>query len=270
MNDISEELILEKSSENDAISDSVFETFWVMDNGCVFLLDEHLERMKKSVENLDLGPLPDTDKLGQNIRNLAKKPDCRNKILRIRYSPAKPSLSRCAYEMRDPVRHDEANGYKIVLSDVRRNPKSYLVYHKTNNYLENRIALKKAINHHYDDALFLNTDGYLAETTKANIFLVKHGKIYTPPIECGILPGIVRAWTIRHAIRKNIDVLQLHLEIDDISQAQEIFVTNSVVGICRVGRVDWEGRTLFTSPKDTPITHMLMEAYQMESASVEY
>lgn len=259
--------LLNESAESDAVCDAVFETFLVLDNGRVFMLKEHLDRMKASVADLELGPLPNTEQLSRDIRDLAEKEECRNRVLRVRYSPSKSVDNRYAYETREPVEYDADNGLQIIVSESRRNSKSYLVYHKTNNYLENRIALKMAKKKGYDDALFFNTEGDLAETTKANIFLVKDDKLLTPSIESGILPGVVRAWTIRQAIKNDISTLQLFIDPDEISQAQEVFVTNSVLGICRVGRIDMDGHTLFSSPKDTPITKMLSDTYQRESKS---
>lgn len=240
----------------------VFETFLVMDNGHVFLLDEHLDRMKRSICELELGEAPDTEHLSRQIESLAEKDEFRNRVLRLEYSGDAVGASRFSLNVREPGKtFGRDHPMRLVITDVRRNPKSVIVYHKTGNYLENKIAQRKAKKQGFDDALFLNTDGFIAETTASNIFLVKEKTLLTPSIDTGILPGIVRSWVIDHAIRFDLIALQMFLDAEELRDAEEVFVTNSVIGICPVSEVcDGDG-IIFSRTGDGPVTKTLQNAF---------
>ncbi len=240
----------------------VFETFLVMDNGRVFLLDEHLSRMKRSIDELELGDAPDTEDLSKQIKDLAGKEEFRNRVLRLEYSSGAGGTPIFSVNVRnhpEPIR--AGCPVRLVIADVRRNPKSYVVYHKTGNYMENRIAQKKAKKRGFDDALFLNTDGFIAETAVSNIFLVKDNTLLTPSVECGILPGIVRSWVLSHAIHNDLIAIQMALDLGELREADEVFVTNSVIGIRSVSEVVGAEGAVFSSSGQTPVTHRLRGAF---------
>ncbi|MBN1892722.1 MAG: aminotransferase class IV [Clostridiales bacterium] len=240
----------------------VFETFMVMDNGHVFMLDEHLDRMKRSICELELGEEPDTKHLCRQIESLAEKDEFRNRVLRLEYSADTGGAPRFSVNVRDCSKTPGSqNSLRLVITDVRRNPKSYIVYHKTGNYLENKIAQRKAKKQGFDDALFLNTDGFIAETTASNIFLVKEKTLLTPSIDTGILPGIVRSWVINQAIRHDLITLQMFLDAGELREAEEVFVTNSVIGICPVSEVFDGSGVVFSSSGEMPVTATLQKAF---------
>jgi branched-subunit amino acid aminotransferase/4-amino-4-deoxychorismate lyase len=241
----------------------VFETFMVLDNGYVFLMDEHLERMEKSIRELELGALPDTQKLKEELAEFAQREENRNRIMRLEYSAGRQGMPHLAIAFRDRKaagQHDD--GVRLLVADVRRNPLSYSVYHKTGNYLENRIALRNANNEGFDDALFLNINGDVAETSKSNIFLVNDGILITPSIESGILPGIVRAWVIRYAKECGYSTLEVFIDEKMLSDADEIFVTNSVIGIEKVSLINNVKKILFSSSGNSPVTTALHDAFE--------
>jgi branched-subunit amino acid aminotransferase/4-amino-4-deoxychorismate lyase len=241
----------------------VFETFLVMDNGRVFLLDEHLDRMKRSICELELGDAPDTEDLGRQIEGMAEKDEFRNRVLRLEYSSGLCGTPRFSVNVRNHPEPTEAGcPVRLVIAEVRRNPKSYVVYHKTGNYMENRIAQKKAKKSGFDDALFLNTDGFIAETTVSNIFLVRDNTLLTPSLECGILPGIVRSWVLSHAIQNDLIAIQMSLDIGKLREAEEVFVTNSVIGIRSVSGITGVEGAVFSSSGETPVTDRLRDAFR--------
>lgn len=241
----------------------VFETFMVLDNGYVFLMDEHLERMKESIRELELGALPDTLKLKEELEKVACREENRNRVMRLEYSSDRQGEPRLAIAFRDRKAAGQYDdGVRLVVADVRRNPLSYSVYHKTGNYLENQIALKKAASEGFDDALFLNTNGDIAETSKCNIFLVNGGMLLTPCIESGILPGIVRAWVLRYASECGYSTLEVFIDEKMLSDADEIFVTNSVIGIEKVSLIKNGDIILFSSFGHSPVTDALHDAFE--------
>lgn len=240
----------------------VFETFLVMDNGRVFLLDEHLDRMKRSVRELELGEEPDIQELSKQIEGMAEKDEYRNRVLRLEYSAGASGTPRLSVNVRNPHEPLETEcPIRLFIADVRRNPKSYLVYHKTGNYMENRIAHNKAKKRGFDDTLFLNTDGFIAETAVSNIFLVKDNTLLTPSVECGILPGIVRSWVLSHVIQNDLIAIQMSLDIGELREADEVFVTNSVIGIRSVSEIVGTEGAVFSSSGQTPVTNRIRRTY---------
>ena len=81
---------------------------------------------------------------------------------------------------------------KLTISKVRRNSTSRLCYIKSTCYIENLIEKENAKKIGYDDVIFLNENGYVTETSCANIFIVKNKEIFTPKVEDGLLGGIIR------------------------------------------------------------------------------
>lgn len=254
---------IRRTDSNIPSNTDVFETFWVTDNGNVFMLDEHLERMKKSVGELELGETPDIERLSDEIREMTQKKEFHNRVLRLEYSANTNGSANYSIHVRETESGMDPNlPIRLLLSEGRRNPKSFTVSHKTGNYLENRIARRKAKKCGYDDALFLNTDGYLAETTVSNIFLVRDHTLITPSAESGILPGIVRSWVLDYAIRSGIVALCISCDLDELREADEVFVTNSVIGIRPVSEIADGEMVLFSSSGCTDFTEHLQKAYQ--------
>ena len=107
----------------------------------------------------------------------------------------------------------------------------------------------------FQDALMLDYRGYLAEATGANLFLVIDGEIHTPTPDC-FLNGITRQTVIALAKEKGINVIERHIMPDELSKAQEVFLTGSAAEITPVGEV--EG--IFFKPGT--VTHTLMAAYE--------
>jgi branched-subunit amino acid aminotransferase/4-amino-4-deoxychorismate lyase len=243
---------------------NVFETFMVLENGRIFMLDEHLKRMESSIRQLELGEPPNTDDLNREVKSIAEKMENRNRVMRLNYFPDEKGEPHYSVAFRNGIskRKDGKEGIKLLVVKARRNPLSYLVYHKTGNYLENRIALKQAEKKGFNDALFLNVSGDLAETSKANIFLVKNKVLMTPCVESGILPGIVRAWVLQYAAEQGICVLEVSMNVSELSDSDEIFITNSVIGIVSVSNIEQDGKILYSCSGDVPFTDRISAAYQ--------
>ena len=108
-----------------------------------------------------------------------------------------------------------------------------LTYIKSINYLENLIEYEKAQNKGYNEAIFLNIEGNVAEGCTTNIFLVKNNKLITPKVSSGILPGVVRQWVI-----DNYSCEEKYITKDELLHADEVFLTNSVVGIIKVSSIE--------------------------------
>ncbi len=131
---------------------------------------------------------------------------------------------------------------KVITASVRRNEGSPLSQIKSVNYGDNLLAFQEAEWAGADDALMLNNKGHAACTTTGNLFILKDGKLYTPPLEDGVMDGITRALLIEnHAVEiRSVDPAELF-------KADAVFLTNSIRGIQPI--IELDGQTLHT-PSD--------------------
>ena len=215
----------------------VFETIAV-EYGRGVLLEGHLARLARSAQALGLGKLADRGVTHETVsdyiwEHCPPHSVCKliltqeNLILQTRPNPYGP-------ERYDP-------GFVMDFSAVVRNDTSPLVGHKTMNYgdciLEHRAAAAAGM----DERVFLNTRGQLAEGTVSNLFLVSGGRLYTPALGCGLLPGVLRDYLCRTQ-----DVEETELYPRQLGEFQECFVTNSLMGVMPVRQL---GEHVFSSRK---------------------
>lgn len=201
----------------------VFETIlWI--NRPVFL-KEHIERLKNGIRVLGLSSLEE-DKVIEFLQEL----NVINKAIKVMVTPLNIVISK-----RDILYKDEdyKKGFDLKLSNVKRNSSSCLTYIKSTCYIENILEKEKAKKLGYDDVLFVNEKGFVTETSCSNIFIIKNQTIMTPKIENGLLDGIIRKWVIKNFLVKEEDILYKELECAD-----EVFITNSLMGIMKVNRID--------------------------------
>jgi len=126
----------------------------------------------------------------------------------------------------------------VCISPWRRNAHSPLAGLKCASYAENLIALDHARKHGFGETLFFNTSGHLCEAAMANVFFVKNGDLFTPPLHSGCLPGITREVVIELAAERGIPCVQRDLTAPELQAAEECFLTSSTRGIVAVSRLD--------------------------------
>lgn len=198
----------------------VFETILIKKEA--IFLEEHINRLNKSIDIMNLGEHIDT----KFIKNFIKEEKLKNIVLKIVVTEKNIVFSTREIKY---SKEDYENGFKIKLSYVLRNPTSRMTYIKSLSYNENLYEYNKANKEGFNEVVFLNIYGNIAEGATSNIFIIKDKKIYTPKISDGILPGVVRNWVI-----KNFRVCEKHLNKKDLYSADEVFITNSVLGIMKV------------------------------------
>lgn len=103
---------------------------------------------------------------------------------------------------------------------------------KSLNYLDSVLARREAAEQGVAEALMRNCHGRIAEASAANLFLVRDGGLVTPPVSEGALPGIQRAVAMAAAQALGIDVAEVPVEEHALAEADELFLTNSLIGIC--------------------------------------
>jgi len=152
------------------------------------------------------------------------------------------------------------NGLAVVTaSTVRNHPSALDPRIKSLNYLNNILAKIEALNTGVMEAIMLNAHGYVTECTGDNIFIVKDGKLKTPPPSAGILEGITRAVVMDLARDAGIEVLEQDLTRYDVFTADECFLTGTAAEIIPVVKVD--GRRL-ADGKPGATTQKLLESFR--------
>jgi 4-amino-4-deoxychorismate lyase len=121
----------------------------------------------------------------------------------------------------------------LTISKVRRNSTSRLCYIKSTCYIENLIEKEEAKKNGFDDVIFLNENGYVTETSCANIFIVKNNEIFTPRISDGLLDGI-----IRRKIIENFKVQEKSITFEELKKSDEVIITNSLMGAMSIKKLD--------------------------------
>jgi branched-chain amino acid aminotransferase len=150
-------------------------------------------------------------------------------------------------------------GLDLVVSSLRRPPPDVLDPRvKSLNYLNNALAKLEARRAGADEALLLNSAGRVAEASVANVFVVKDGRLVTPPVTEGALEGITRASILELAESLGIDTRQEPLARYDLLAADEVFLTGSGAGVVPVRSLDG---VLIGTGQPGPMVAKLREAF---------
>lgn len=221
-----------------------FETIAVYNKKAIFL-KEHIERLNDALSffNIEkrISPtilLEFIDKTKEDSYALKIMVSEKNTIIKKRTNP---------YFMNSLY----IEGVSLKYSSVLRNETSPLTYYKTLAYSQNVLEKQKAVKEGIFDFIFCNTQGFIAEGSVCNIFFIKRGEIFTPSIQSGLLPGIIRAYVNSHYKVKEQDISK-----EFILDADECFITNSLMGIMPVKSLD----SKIFSKRD--ITLSIMKKYE--------
>jgi para-aminobenzoate synthetase/4-amino-4-deoxychorismate lyase len=120
------------------------------------------------------------------------------------------------------------------IAEQRTDPADPMLYHKTTHRPLYAKAFEQAVRDGFDDALFLNQRGEVTEGAISNVFVEKDGRWFTPPVECGLLPGVYR----RHLLATRPDIEERVLSLDDLRHADAVYLANAVRGLRRVSLVE--------------------------------
>lgn len=204
----------------------VFETILIR-NKAVFL-EEHINRLQEGASLLKINNTVSI----KEVENFLKKKKIRNCSLKIILTDKNIiAITRDITYTMDIYKR----GFKLKISNVRRNSTSIMPYIKSINYIENIIERNKAIEEGFDEVLFLNENNFITEGSISNIYFIKNNKIKTATVNLGLLDGTVRKW-----LMKNFEVEEGEFTLEDLKESECIFLTNSLVGIIKVS--EFEGK----------------------------
>jgi branched-chain amino acid aminotransferase len=146
----------------------------------------------------------------------------------------------------------------ISATTVRNHPLSLPPQIKSLNYLNNILAKIEALDNDVPEAIMYNHEGYVAEATGDNVFIVKNSCVYTPPVEAGALGGITRTVIIKLAKKENLEVVEKNLTKFDLYTCDEFFLTGTAAEV--IGIVEIDGRVIGDG-KSGPITKLLRKKF---------
>src|SRR5438067_3120928 len=235
--------------------EGVYETLRTY-NGQPFLFDRHMKRLRTSAEMLALDvPLSDAaiDERFRDTMRAAGLGDsaAREAYIRIlvtrgigelTYDPAAcptPSIVVIVKPNVEPAKEIFDRGVKVALVPIVRNhPGSVSPLIKSNNLLNNALAMQEAFRRGGFEGIMRNYKGELAECTQSNVFVVKNGAALTPPIDAGLLPGITREFVFEIGRDAGHPVREAVLRDDDLLSADEAFLTSTTREVVPIVRVD--------------------------------
>ena len=149
------------------------------------------------------------------------------------------------------------NGLSLAVSPYRSNTFSPLSGIKSLNYLDHVLAWEEAQSRDFDEAVVLNERGEIVSATTANIFWTKDGTIHTPALSTGALAGITRECVIEISEKHFIPLLEGVYEMPDLTDADEIFLTSSSLGVAPVTTFDFRRYAV-----DAAITTTIRQAFE--------
>ncbi|MFZ4429909.1 MAG: aminotransferase class IV, partial [Phycisphaerales bacterium] len=131
---------------------------------------------------------------------------------------------------------------------------------KSLNYLNNILAKVEAIEQGCDEAIMLSTAGYVVECTGDNLFIIKKGKVYTPPVDDGMLNGITRRFVLSTLCPKlGIEAVESSLRIEEVLTADEVFLTGTAAEVIAVNQID---DTKIGSGGEGPVTKRIRKLFR--------
>lgn len=223
----------------------VFETIAVA-RGLPLALTRHLHRLTAGAERLGLLP-PADESLHAGIH--AVLADCPPHLHRLRLTltgPAgrgldlSPVPGDCLIEATEVPDSSLLETARLLTVPWRRNEWSPLAGVKSTSYAENAVALAHATAQGATEALLLNASGALCEGSTSNLFLVRSGCLYTPPLRSGCLPGITRELVIELSGKQGIPCYEQTLLPEEVQSHDQFFLTSSLRGIQPV--THWDHR----------------------------
>lgn len=219
-------------------------------NKKVFKLDQHLQRLQQSANAISLTLPYNLKEMRNIIDQLIEQYHADNGYLRLVITRGvgnlgidpnkcpKANLFIIADEL-SVVHSTDKTGIHLHVASTRRMPVDCLDPKiKSLNYLNNILARIEANKVGADEAVMLNTQGFVTEGSVDNIFIVKHGVLKTPPISAGILAGITRECILEIAKQLEIEVQETNLTVYDLVNADECFLTGTGAEIIAVKSIN--------------------------------
>jgi branched-chain amino acid aminotransferase len=244
-----------------------------------FLYDRHMRRLRASAGFLHLDvPYSDAELRGWIDDTVRAAGDLQEAYIRILHTRGvgeltydvkatpTPSLVIIVKPLEEQPARVFEQGIKIALVSIMRNhPASVNPIIKSNNLLNNALAMQEANRTGAEEALMCNYRGEISECSQSNVFLVRGGVVLTPMSHAGLLEGVTRAFLFDVGRELGIDVRDETLVPQDLETADEVFITSTTRELSPVTRID--DRVIGTG-RPGPITMKLLQGYRRRASEM--
>ena len=247
----------------------LFETMRA-ENGRIFRLESHMQRLMKSAAKLlrpiERDSLPCEDDFNTllerlNLKTARVRMTVSAGCMRANQADSEAELNVCVTAVAlttYPAKLYE-DGVSVIVSAYRRSPTDPIAGHKTTSHLPQLLALREAQSARCVEALWFTTNHQLAEGSISNVFVVKNGAVKTPPLDTPVLPGIARGVVLEIAAEMEIEAGEARLTIDDLLDADEVFLTNTIMQVMPVVGVE---KHVISEGRVGPVSRRLREEFR--------
>jgi len=247
--------------------DAVFETVRAYD-GRLFLWPQHARRLAASLRAFRI-PQPSTD-LAAAARELLAARGLADAAVRVTISrgtgeglvaPARitPTVVATARPIPSELPAQRERGVSVLLLPFGRGHGGITDGHKTNAYLPAVLGKTRAAERRAFEGLYVERDGLVSEGTTSNVFAVRGGRLLTPPLEAGCLPGVTRQVILHLAAEEGLSGETMALQASTLHEMDEVFLTASTIEVMPVVRVD---RQRVGDGKPGALTRLLQDRYR--------
>jgi branched-chain amino acid aminotransferase len=250
----------------------VYETLRTYDK-VPFLYQRHMERLRHSAAGIYVPvPVDDAEMLRRiegTMKAVAGLEEAYIRILLTRgsgdfsYDPratSAPTLVIVVKNFPEPPAEKFEKGIRVAMvSVVRNHPATVNPRIKSNNLLNNALAMQEALRAGAEEALLKNHRGEIAECSQSNVFIVKEGRALTPPLDAGLLAGITREFVFEVGRASGTPVSESVLTEADVLGADEVFITGTTREITPVVGIDG---TTIGDGRPGPVSRRLLQEFR--------
>jgi len=240
-------------------------------NGVVFKLKEHIERLYRSAHTIMLQIPVEKEEMIQAVLETLRKNNLKDAYTRLVVTRgvgdlglnprkcSKPTIIVITDKIALHESEAKERGVTAMLSWVKRDPVDATTHEiKSLNYLNSILAKIEANISGVDEAICLDKNGFVCEGVAENIFIVKNGKLFTPPSYTGALPGITAEEVMKLARKLGYEVIEKNITPYELFNAEEVFFTGTAAEIVPVREIN---KRTIANGTPGPITKKLMEEF---------
>lgn len=215
-------------------------------SGSIQLWSQHVGRMQEALQRLKIGEI-DWNSLKRELDSIASDAPLAGLKIHVSrgeggrgYSPkvsSGPKVTVSRFEFPQSYRQFRENGIDLTVCDTPLGLNPLLAGLKHNNRLEQILAKEEVERTTFTDGLVLDINGNVIETTMANVFWIADGKVFTPSLDYAGVAGVMRGEIIKLLSAMNIPVEIASFTLKDVLAADEIFVSNCILGVAPVNKI---------------------------------
>lgn len=249
--------------------DGVYEVIPVF-NGKFFGFDEHIARLEKSLQSIEIKN-PHTppewkiifETLLEKNKKTAGNYSCYCQVTRgadkershLFSNQLTPTVVAFISPFKSKTAEQMEKGFSAITEEDSRHGNCYI---KAVNLLPNILHMQKAHRQEAIEAILIR-DGNAMECTSSNLFIVKNNQLITPPLSPKILSGVTRSYIIKLAHQNHIDCVERNITVNELKNADEIFITGSVKEVCPIVMLDDQ---LVGNGKVGPLSKKMVALYE--------